>query len=652
MSRRNGFFVATMILALAGLSGPGPASLAGAASGQQSGTAQSRPTFRSGVAMIMVDVAVVDPAGQPVTGLRAEDFELRVGGAKRRIAWAEFVERHTAPVVSASSDQYSTNEGGRTGRLVVVAVDQAHIRRVEGLAALRAAAAFVDSLDPEDRVAATTLSLADRIDFTSEHAVVKRQLERLAGTATPAPVFYNVGLSEALAISEGSRIALEQVVRRECGAPLSELTDVRRLAERAGAMDPCPAQVELEGRSLAQQVRSDARISLNALRRLIARLAEIEGPKAIVLVSEGLTAEPQLFDLSALGAAAHEAQVTVYVLQLETPLVDAADDRISPTIQADTNLRGDGLARLAGSARGAMFRLVGADPQPFRRILSELSAHYLLAFEPLPADREGVTHRLDVKVPNRRVIVRSRPSFRIPTAATAETTEAELVRLLRDPRAVTELPLRVATYSYLQPGGSGTRTIVAAETAADSDVTIGYVVVNSQGVIAASGAEVAADGRFVATTDIPDGRYMLKMAIIDRAGRRGSVDRHFDVKRRNPGGVAMGDLMVAEPGPAGAAALQPVVASLRGSELVVYTELYSEGPWTASGAVTIEVDAGEGPPVRIVPVVARAGAQRWTVTGRAPLADFRAGARVVTMTIAPPGVEPVRRSRAFAVNRR
>jgi hypothetical protein len=38
-----------------------------------------------------------------------------------------------------------------------------------------------------------------------------------------------------------------------------------------------------------------------------------------VLLSEGLVAEPQLFDLTSLGAAAQAARVTVYVLQLEAP---------------------------------------------------------------------------------------------------------------------------------------------------------------------------------------------------------------------------------------------------------------------------------------------------------------------------------------------
>lgn len=653
MSGRNALVVA-LAAALATGGAAATARVAAQVQIQTSGQTQPRPTFRSGVDLVTVDVAVLNGSGHPIEGLSADDFELAVNGSKRRIVWAEFVRHGSMPHVSVSADHYSTNEGSRRGRLVVLAVDQAHIRRVEGRAALRAAAEFVDSLDADDRVAAASLGHAEALNFTTEHTTVKRHLERLSGTATASQVFYNIGLSEALSISEGSRIVLEQVVRRECGASLSRLTDMRRLAEAEGAMDPCPAQVELEGRTLAQQARTDARISIGGLRMLIARLAEIEGPKTVVLISEGLTAEPQLFDLSALGAAAHAAQVTIYVLQLETPLLDASDARLSPTVNADRNILGDGLARVAGTARGAMFRLVGADPQPFRRILSELSGHYILAFEPLPADRDSASNRLDVKVRTGGAIVRARPSFSIPGAPQPETIENELVRLLRDPRTVTELPLRVATHSYRQPEGAGIKTIIAAETSADQDVTIGYVVVNRNGIIAASGAGTAVRGRYVVTVAIPDGNYMLKVAIIDRAFRRGSVERHFNVRLGKAGSAPMGDLMLAEPAAGVDLALQPVVASLRGNELVVYLELYAEDSWVErDDAVTVAVVSDEvSSAPRIPPVVERTGPARWTVTARAPLQNLDPGARLVLVTVSPPGAEPVRLSRAFSIDRR
>ena len=381
----------------------------------------------------------------------------------------------------------------------------------------------------------------------------------------------------------------------------------------------------------------------------------MEGPKTIVLVSEGLVAEPQLFDLSALGAAAHAAHVTIYVLKLETAMLDSSTSELSPTVNADVNLRADGLSRLAGTARGAMFKLVGADPRPFQRIVSEISGHYLLAFEPVAADRANGLRRLDVKARGAD-IVRARPSFAIPAAPKPETTETELVRLLRDPRTITELPVRVGTYSYRLPEGEGFKTIIAAETGRDQDVTFGFVIVNrSSRVIADSGGDVAANGRYVATSQLPAGGYMLKVAVIDSAGRRGSVERNFDVRLGKAGNTTFGDLMIAEPGPGSdtATAMHPVVALVRGKELLVFTELYGPDNWIpAPGTVKLDIVSDGGGSESVTPMtpsIQRAGAGRWTVTGRSTLDTAQGGTRFVRATISAPGQEPMRLTRAFTV---
>ena len=621
--------------------------------------AQQQPVFRSGVELVTLDVSVVDDAGRPMEGLGPEQFELTVDGGPRRVVSAQFVATRAAGgTVPIRSHHFTTNEHDSGSRLILFAVDQMHIRRAEGRAALRAAADFIDQLTAGDRVAAVPLTHAAAVQFTSDRASVKRQLDRLTGSAGPLQVFYNIGLSEALAMSEGSRIAIDTVVRRECGGSLPRQmgrggsNDARRIAEGEPAGDSCPAQVELEGRMLAQQARSDTRMSLNALRTLIANLGELDGQKSIVLVSEGLVAEPQYFDLSELGAVAAAARVTIYVLQLDTPLLDGGDSKVSPTAIADIRVRGDGLARLAGSARGALFTLVGSDPQPFRRILSELSGYYLLAFEPLAGDRDGGTHRLNVKVRTAGALVRARPSFHIPAAATRDTTEKELVRLLRDPRSATTLPIRAATYIYRQPDSEGMKVVVAIETTSRDPVTIGYVLVNRSNVIVASGGETAPDGRLLATAAVPAGSYMLKAAVVDAARQSGSIERHFDVRLAPAGSVRVSDLMLAEEPIAGG--LQPLVASLRGRTLVAFLEIYAPENWTPDrGTVTLEVQNGERTlPLRSAAVVERAAAGRWTATAKYPVADAQAGAHLAVVTLTLPGSDPIRLSRPFAIERK
>ena len=309
------------------------------------------PVFKSGVDLVTIDVTVIGEGGRPLDNLAPEQFQVKVDGTPRRIVRAVYVQNKPRAANAARavdlSTYFSSNDEIPAGRLLLIAVDQQHIRRVEGLAALRGAADFIDQLDPADRVAAAPVNHVGPLQFTNEHGSVKKYLQGLAGTQTTLRAQFNLGVSESLFIADGQRTWLDRVVLRECGQPLTRFNNQARIDELEGLRDPCPVQVEQEARALAQEVRADARTSLNQLLGLIARLADIDEPKTLVLVSEGLIAEPQLIDLTSLGAAAQAARVTIYVLQLEQPIFDASESVVSPTLYQDFQMKGDGLARLA-----------------------------------------------------------------------------------------------------------------------------------------------------------------------------------------------------------------------------------------------------------------------------------------------------------------
>jgi VWFA-related protein len=616
------------------------AALVCAASAQQ-------PVFRSRVELVTVDVTVVDGDGNPVRDLAADRFEVNVDGSPRRIVWAEFVPHHTMRAAApASADHFTSNEGTNPGQLVLIAVDQSHIRRVEGLAALRAAATFIDALDPADRVAAVPVNHGGGIQFTTEHAIVKRYLQRLTGEASAMPVHFKIGLSEALAIADGSRTRLDQTVLRECGAPLGRFENLRRLAETDAMRDPCPVQVEQEGRALAQQARTEARLTLDSLHALVQRLGEIDGPKTLVLLSEGLVAEAQLIDLTTLGAAARAARVTIYVLQLETPLLDASAETVSPTLFADMQLRADGLARLAGSARGGHFRLVGADPYPFRKIVRELSGHYLVAFEAADRDRDGKVHRISVNVRAKGVTVRARPAFQIPAGSTAPALDTELVRVLRNPRLSTELPVRIAAYAFRDAAPDKLHLLLAAETeagGAGQEAAAGFVLIDSRGVIAASGAGLAEAGKYVQSATVTPGRYTLKAAAISKSGRQGSVERQLDVKLDGRGPVKISELMLAETNAGPSGALQPLVVRAAGELIVAYVEVYADDKWSADGAgglVELTREEAPGEPHSIAAGFKKLAPGRFSVSADIPLKDLEPGTYAVKLTLRLPGQEP------------
>jgi VWFA-related protein len=528
---------------------------------------------------VTVDVTVTGPDGHAVDGLEAGDFVLKVDGAPRRIVSAQYVAFRRPDSSSDLRDpQHFTSNQTDDGRLIVLAVDQAHIRQLEGRSALRAAAGFLDLLDPRDQVAVTSLNRTMGLVFTREHAALKARLERLTGQHDPIFLQFNIGLLEATEIADGSRTRLADAVLRECGRSLGEYVNPARAADDTAGRDPCPEQLEQEARALSQHARTQARISLSALEGLIAGLRDVEGPKAIVLLSEGMVIDPRLVDLRDLAAKALEARVSIHALHLDVPLFEAAQDRVSPTALRDVDLRGDGLARLAGASRGGMYRLVGSDPGPFRRIATELSGYYLLAFEAGARDRDGDAHRISVDVPRRGHVVRSRATFRLPASpATPATREDELTSLLRRTRPAVELPLRVATSTHPESVPGRLRVVVSME--ADSapgaaDVLMGYVLIDGNGVIAASGASTAVAGRHAFSAVIPEGRYTLRVAGIDDLRRHGLVERSFFAATTSAAGLRVSSLILA-PVPAPNDVLRPIVFRTSEDRLTAYMEWFA-----------------------------------------------------------------------------
>ena len=562
--------------------------------------AARQPTFRSGVDLVTVDAAVLDDDGRPVASLGPGDFRLEVDGRERPIASAQFVGQATDKNESAPSAalgnsvaHFSSNEGVDAGRVIVVAVDEPHIRRLEGKHALVAATRFIESLPESDRVGVVGLTNADTLTLSHDRAALRRHLESLIGTGDSMAQQLNLGVSEAIEIAEGNRSRLADAVLRECGRALTEYVNVARAADDGGGgRDACPEQVEQESRAIAQFAHSQAGMSISSLQALIATLKDLPGPKTIVLVSEGMIIDARRIDLSQLAAQAQAARVTIYGLQLEIPTFEAAQERVSPTAARDLNVRHDGVSRVAGAARGTVFRQVGTDPKPFERINRELSGYYLLAFEARASDRDGRPHRIRLSLARGRSgQLRARTGFTLPPATPA-ARGAELTALLRSLSLVTELPLRVATYAYAEPSSPAVRVVISAEAGAASTPSgtwLGFVLIDSAGVIAATATHQAREQRYSFSAVVPPGTYVLRAAAIDPLGRQGSVERAFRVQPGAANQLHVGDLMLA-PAPASPNdPLEPFIDRVSGGRVVAYLETHSRGNAPRPDAVRVHV---------------------------------------------------------------
>ncbi|HKC13291.1 MAG TPA: VWA domain-containing protein, partial [Vicinamibacteria bacterium] len=625
------------------------------------------PTFPAEAALVLVDVSVVDARGRPVRDLAPEDFRLEVDGRSRRIASAAFVplgeEAVPASKEGAAPAAYSTNEGAVRGRLVVIAIDQGSARPGPLRAVTASADRLLDRLTPADRVGLLTFPPpGPRVELTAEHAEVRRALARVV--ARGQLTGRRLGLTESLALDDDPS-RWSEVLNREC-PPTLPLRD----------HEACVAILTEEARSLATEFRRNSSIAFDTLRGLFTALGTLEGPKTVVLLSQGL--DPQrAAAIREIAQAAEAARVTLYVVRLESDAVaDASRAAPAPAESEDAQHLGEGLDALASLTRGRAFRVAGTGEGIFDRIARELTGYYLLAFEPEEADRDDHSHDVRVRVAGSGLSVRSRRWVRIPRAGSTVNANEVLGSLLRSPFPVSELPLRVTAYNARDPEKPGVRLLLNAEPgggAGAGSVKLAYVLLDGKGGMVANGAATLPEARpFLAAAEVPAGDYTLKVAALDGRGRRGSVEHRVKAGLPTASGIEISDLLLSIPGES--QELRARIAPETDGQLVAAVEIYAREATPLAGArvtfevaeepkgpALLEIKPPEGPPgesprrrplqavldVGVLPpgdYIARASLSVGGHPALASLRPFRVRARLATGggTAAPPRRMPAR----------
>ena len=230
---------------------------------------QPPPAFKSSVEVTSLDVTVVDTNGRPIANLAPADFVVRIDNNVRRVVTAEWVQLTStsdrpAPV-AAPPEGYSSNENAIGGRLIVIAIDQPNIRFGGALAISKAANAFVDRLQPSDRIAVAGIGVgAPATTFTTDRARIKQAISRMAGQKTLQHLQNrNIGLSEALQVVErGDTEMLKQIQQRECATENSP-----------GSREACNMDVEVAAADDGERREARGRPDVAGVARPVPRIA-------------------------------------------------------------------------------------------------------------------------------------------------------------------------------------------------------------------------------------------------------------------------------------------------------------------------------------------------------------------------------------------
>ena len=340
--------------------------------------AQNQPRFRSGVEVTSIDVTVVDDDGHPVSDLSPADFTVRVDDTPRRVVSSEWVPRR--PVTPVRPGELPSPLASRAkaipdaGRLVLIVIDQPNIRYGGPIGHRAALGAFLDRLNPADPVG---------------------------------------------------------VINLGAGASSSSITTDRDEAKRI-------LSKSVGGVPYPPSFKTNGELTFDAILALMKALQEIDAPKTIVLVSQGLIFSSDAAPLmAALTRTAAAARTTIYALRLDervqgitqkqpaaaafppadAPPADTGTARELPDLPFPAGPAGDRgpdgveaggeLEAVAAAAGGAMFTVAMSANQALARIESELSGYYLLGVESSAADGDGRPHALRVDVNRRGVAVRA-----------------------------------------------------------------------------------------------------------------------------------------------------------------------------------------------------------------------------------------------------
>ena len=579
----------------------------------QAPQAPPAPIFRAGVELVSVDVTALDGNGRQVTDLAAGDFQIEIDGDKRQVSTVEYI-RSADPLrqigaphkVVVADETYSTSnaKGAPRGRLIVLLIDQGNIRTGAARSVMVSAKKFIDTLTPDDRVSVVAIpGPGELVEFTTDHDKVREALLRIVGTADAVRSRFNLSITEAMAIymrSDSQRAA--EVVLRECGT-------------LAGIdLDKCEREVDQDAAEIANEIRHSTEASLHGMRAVLTGLAGIEGPKSVILMSEGLIFEGLGGETDELAGIAADSQASLDVLLLDVPRFDASTSTRPTTPREDREMQTSGLEMLAGASRGELYRINTSAEFAFDRIARSLDGYYLLGVESRAEDRNGRRHRLGVKSLRRGVSIRSRRSFLTTMSAKATTPKDAVTRAIRSLLPINDLPLKVATWIYKQPGGTKVRVLVAAEVerlAGQSlDYTVGMAILNKDGrgyaqpiemkqLIPKSGDEGTA--LFSGMLAVDPGQYRVIVSMADSEGRVGSVSRAVTAFQLDGAGIGIGDLLVGSFDGGMQAMLQPTIEPTVSGAMAALMEAYGS-PTTGLEATLEILTTEDGAPLATIPM--------------------------------------------------
>ena len=569
---------------------------------------QVPPQFRSGVDLVTLDLTAVRADGTVVTDLRPDEVMVTIDGQPRTIRTFQFVEIAGKAVVRGAATApaaipapaTASAATGAQGRIVYVVLFHEHVRPGNERQAMLGVARIVDQLGPNDRVGIVTMPF---------------------------------GRVEVELTSDHARVK-------------------KRLPQIVGHSE--------EAAPTGAQTTSEALDLLAFLKSII----PLEGPKTIVLISEGFQNGDGLFpdrvnpewadavllantasmqaEISDLRAATAAARAQFYVLQPGNLATDAAfkQPRYERLDRATVRAMGENQTRALASftsyVGGQFFQISGTAAAVADRIVRETSGYYAMAFETAAADRNRTDGNVRVRTSRAGVVLRARRTFPELNRGNRALSVAEV---LTDSRPYTAIAIRAGA-SVTRAADGKVKVLALADPGEHAVKEVGFTLFDARNATVASwpADQPSGAGPIVSAHVVPPGHYRLRAAAIDANGAAGAADCEFDAALTPIGPLLASSLMT---GVQQGTAFKPRLSFTPGDDLVVYAEIY-DGTSDVDVVVELTSRAGGAVAARMAADLGTTReADRRIISATLPLRRVPAGDYVVQVVVrtavAPPG---------------
>jgi VWFA-related protein len=460
-------------------------------------TKDSEAAIKVEVNLVLVPVVVKDSSGNPVSGLKKEDFQLMDNGKPQTVSIfsVETAETRTGSAAVATETTPAETEtekvtGGAPAapvskplelprRFIALVFDDSHMKVAEAMAVHAATEKLFATLTPTDRVAIYSTQGDVQQDYTGDPATLRKTLANIVPHSSKYEGHY-----------ECPNISYHQAELIE----YQHDNEAIQVAQADSIVNECPFILEATVRRILQEGDSWTRATYDSLNDITRKLASMPGQRVLVYVSPGfLIGVPLQNDHADWIERAVRAGVVVNTIDARglytpqgMPEIDALPQKapykhrdangnlvddpkidyqgIEGTYRMQTQFdSGAVLQGMAAGTGGTYFHNRNDLDVGLRQALAVPSVTYILGFKPQNTEANGKLHNLKVHVSNGgKYSIQARNGYYATKKSSdpEEQAKQEVTETLFSREEITGIPVQMKTEFFKSDDASAQLSVL------------------------------------------------------------------------------------------------------------------------------------------------------------------------------------------------